>query len=131
MKSTCLIVAAAALLLPVAAAHAQIAVYANFEGAHFDTPDKFYTGGTFGLYDDFYKFGPLHLGGDIRGSKLSTDHNSATRILAGFRAFGRNINQNIFFPRLDWRVAEVGGQVAGDKADANFHVSTGIVLRFF
>ena len=155
-----------AFALPCAAAHAQVALYANFEGAHFDTPDKFYTGGTFGLYDDFYKFGPLHLGADIRGSRLSSDDRSATRVLAGFRAAAKppvlpikpyaevlagvastdigavagskhvtaEVNGGVdftFLPHLDWRVAEVGGQVAGDKADANFHVSTGIVLRFF
>ena len=167
VKSFRLALAAAVLLLFAGAAHAQIAVYANLEGGHFDLPDKFYTGGTFGLYDDFYKFGPLHLGGDIRGSKLSgSDHNSATRVLAGFRAAVKppvlpikpyaevlagvastdigavpgtkhltaEVNGGVdftFLPHLDWRVAEVGGQVAGDKADSNFHVSTGIVFRFF
>ena len=167
MKLFRLAPARVALLFSSAAAHAQIALYANFEGAHFDTPDKFYTGGTFGLYDDFYKFGPLHLGGDIRGSKLSGgNHNSATSVLGGFRAAFKppvlpikpyaevlagvastdigavpgtkhvtaEVNGGVdftFLPHLDWRVAEVGGQVAGDKADSNFHVSTGIVLRFF
>ena len=167
MKSIRLALAAGTLLLPTAAARAQVALYANFEGAHFDTADKFYGGGTFGLYDDFYHFGPLHLGGDIRGSKLSGgDHNSATRVLAGFRAaakppvlpikpyaevlagvastdIGRVAGSKhltaevdggvdfTFLPHLDWRIAEVGGQVAGDKANSNFHVSTGIVLRFF
>ena len=155
------------MLVCAAAAHAQVAIYANFEGAHFDLPDKFYAGGTFGIYDDFYKFGPLYLGADLRGSKLSgSDHNSATRVLAGFRAAAKapvlpikpyaevlagvastdvgsvggtkhlaaEINGGVdltFLPHLDWRIAEVGRQVAGAKADANFHVSTGIVLRFF
>lgn len=150
-----------------AAARAQVAVYAAFTGAHYDTPDKFYGGGTFGIYDDFYKFGPLHLGADVRGSKLSgSNNNSSTSVLAGFRAavkppvlpikpyaellagvastdignvggtkhLSAEANGGVdftFLPHLDWRVVEVGGQIGGDKANSNLHVSTGIVLRFF
>jgi hypothetical protein len=149
------------------AAHAQIAAYAAFTGAHYDTPDKFYGGGTFGIYDDFYKFGPLHLGADVRGTKLSgSDHNSSTSVLAGFRAavkppvlpikpyaeilagvastdigtvggskhLSAEANGGIdftFLPHLDWRAVEIGGQIGGDKANSNLHVSTGLVLRFF
>ena len=167
MKSFRQILALAALLVCGTAARAQVALYANFEGSRFDTPDKFYFGGTFGLYDDFYKFGPLHLGADIRGSKLSGgDHNSAFRVLGGLRAAVKppilpikpyaellagvastdigavpgskhamaEANGGVdlaFLPHLDWRIAEVGGQIAGNRADANFHIATGIVLRFF
>ena len=167
MKCSRLALALSVPLSLCAVAPAQVALYANFTGSHFDTPDKFYFGGTFGLYDDFYKFGPLHLGGDVRGSHLSGgDHNSSTSVLAGVRAavkppvlpikpyaellagvastdignvggskhLSAEANGGVdltILPHIDWRVAEVGGQIGGDKANANFHVSTGIVLRFF
>ena len=165
MKSIRLALAATALLLPSIAAHAQIAAYASFEGEQ--TYSKWYKGGTFGIYDDFYSFGPLRLGADLRGSILSgSNSNTSTRVLAGFRAAVKppilpikpyaeilggvsktDINNLpggnhavaeanggvdfTFLPHLDWRIVEVGGTVAQKGTDDNFHVSTGIVLRFF
>jgi hypothetical protein len=48
------------------AAHAQIGVYGQFNGTHDPNIGGWYTGGTFGVYDDVLHEGPLHAGFDIR-----------------------------------------------------------------
>ncbi len=80
------------LLLCGSAARAQIALYGNFEatnlnGAQFNANNtsSWVTGGTFGLYDDFYSFGPVKFGTDVRGSVLSSDSKSLNKILVGVR----------------------------------------------
>ncbi len=74
------------------AARAQFAVYANFEvanqnGAQLNASNtsSWVTGGTFGVYDDYYHLGPVHLGGDVRGSRLSSSSASLNSILVGVR----------------------------------------------
>ncbi len=149
-----------------ACAHAQLAAYANFEGSRFDQNSTWVKGGTFGVYDDFFSLGPVKLGADVRGSHLTGDNLSESKVLAGLRLAVKppllpikpyiqasaggvklattalkgsyhsayEVNGGVdftFFPHLDWRVVEVGAGSFGSSTDKNFHVSTGLVLRFF
>lgn len=61
---TALLVALCLVLAP--AVHAQIGIYGQFNGTHDPGVDGWYTGGTFGAYDDVVRSGPLHLGFDLR-----------------------------------------------------------------
>ena len=36
-----------------------------------------------------------------------------------------------FLPHIDWRIVEVGGEEIQDVSGSQFHVSTGLVFRFF
>ncbi len=72
-------------LLCVSAARGQIALYGNFEANDLTQTSTFVTGGTFGLYDDFYKLGPISFGTDVRGSILSKDQTNLSKILVGVR----------------------------------------------
>ncbi len=75
----------ATALLGSVAARAQIALYGNFEANDLTQNSTFVTGGTFGLYDDFYHLGPIRLGADARGSVLSKDSTNLSKILVGVR----------------------------------------------
>ncbi len=76
---------ALALLSGSTAARAQLALYGNFEANDLTQTSTFVTGGTFGLYDDFYRLGPIHLGTDIRGSVLAKDSTNLSKVLVGVR----------------------------------------------
>ena len=157
---------AAALLIFAGTLPAQVAVYANFEANDLRQTDSWIYGGTFGLYDDFYKLGPLRIGADIRGSSQSSGNLNYVKILGGLRIaakppilpikpyaqisagperenagpikgnyhVGYEVNGGVdltFLPHLDWRVAEIGGGNFGSQTDKQFHIATGLVLRFF
>lgn len=74
-----------ALLLGGGALHAQLAVYGNVEANDLTQTSTFVTGGTFGVYDDFFRLLPLRVGLDVRGSTLSGSNNSLTKVLGGVR----------------------------------------------
>ncbi len=157
---------AAALFAFAGSARAQVAVYANFEANELRQTNSFLYGGTFGLYDDFYKLGPLRFGADIRGSSQSSGDVNYVKILGGLRVaakppilpikpyaqisagperenagsmkgsyhVGYEVNGGVdltFLPHLDWRVVEIGGGNFGSPAENQFHIATGLVLRFF
>jgi hypothetical protein len=128
---------------------AQVGVYGTVTGAHlsgfkppypYTDPYGFWTaGGTFGIYDDFLRAGPVHVGIDARGSILNTHDHKFNSGLGGVRvAFkpprlplrpyiqgsigagstGATISlvyqvlggmDITFFPHVDWRAVEVGG----------------------
>lgn len=160
LKPIRLAVIAVALTFSALAAHAQIALYANLEADNVSVNAKnWYTGGTFGLYDDYYHLGPLHIGADLRGSILKNGNSTYSRVLGGFRAAAKppvlpikpyvqisagvdgfntpshltyEINGGVdltFLPHLDWRVAEVGGGPGNQGTPV--HIATGLVFRFF
>ncbi len=157
---------AAALLTCAGAVRAQVAVYANFEGNDLRQANTFLYGGTFGLYDDFYKLGPLRIGADVRGASQSSGDLNYVKILGGLRVaakppilpikpyaqisagperenagslkgsyhVGYEVNGGVdltFLPHLDWRIAEIGGGNFGSATENQFHIATGLVLRFF
>ena len=157
---------AAALLICTATTRAQVALYANFEANDLRQTDAWIYGGTFGLYDDFYKLGPLRVGADIRGSSQSSGNLNYVKILGGLRVaakppilpikpyaqisagperedagslkgsyhVGYEVNGGVdltFFPHLDWRIAEIGAGNFGRETDKQFHIATGLVVRFF
>ncbi|MBS1798215.1 MAG: hypothetical protein JSS95_00165 [Acidobacteria bacterium] len=76
-------------------ANAQTGIYGTVTGGHLGDmkPPYPYTGsygfwtagGTFGLYNDFGKFGPIHLGLDARGSILNTHQHKISSGLGGVR----------------------------------------------
>lgn len=83
-------------LAPVASA--QTGLYVNFTAQHVDANSRplldtagklsdglWMFGPTFGIYHDFWKAGPLHLGADFRGSVLSRGDAKMNNALAGFR----------------------------------------------
>ena len=158
----------AGVLLCGVAARGQVAVYANFEANDLTQTSTFVTGGTFGVYDDFYRLGPIHLGGDLRGSVLSKDSTNLTKVLVGGRLAVKppvlpikpyvqfnaglaklttasaavqpgykaayEVNGGVdltFLPHLDWRMVEVGAGNINGIPNSEFHVATGLVLRFF
>ncbi len=166
LKLLRLICSVALLTVGCASAHAQIAAYANFEANRLDQNSTFIKGGTFGVYDDFFSLGPIKLGADLRGSRLTGDSVSESKIQGGLRLAVKppllpikpyvealtgatkedagslkgsyhstyEVNGGVdftFFPHLDWRVAEVGAGSFGSQTDKNFHISTGLVVRFF
>ncbi len=78
-------IAACFLLLCCGSARAQLALYGNFEANDQTQTSTFLTGGTFGLYDDFFKLGPIRAGTDVRGSIVSKDNEKLSKILVGVR----------------------------------------------
>ena len=161
-----LLLSAAILSLLCGAARAQVALYANFEVNNLSQTNTWLPGGTFGLYDDFYKLGPLHAGADFRGSIESRNGVDLNKVLAGFRVavkppvlpikpyvqasagiahidtatthsgaeLAYELNGGVdltFLPHLDWRIAEIGGGNIQGQPGSEFHISTGLVLRFF
>lgn len=154
------------LLLVCGAARGQVALYANFEANDLTQTSTFVTGGTFGLYDDAYHLGPVHLGADLRGSVLSSGSTGLSKALAGVRVavkppllpikpyvqlsggFARLTTSSVntdwkpayelnggvdltVLPHIDWRMFEVGAGQASGIPDSEFHIATGVVLRFF
>ena len=112
---------AAALLICSSAVPAQVALYANVEASDLRQTDAWIYGATFGLYDDFYKLGPLRIG-ENAGSLKGSYH------------VGYEVNGGVdltFLPHLDWRVAEIGAGNFGSQTEKQFHIATGLVLRFF
>lgn len=148
------------------AARAQVALYANLEVNNLSQGNTWLPGGTFGLYDDFYKLGPIHAGADLRGSIESRNGTDLNKVLAGFRVavkppvlpikpyvqasagiahintamshsgaeLAYELNGGVdltFLPHLDWRIAEIGGGKIQDQPGSQFHIGTGLVLRFY
>ena len=82
-----------AALLSSVAAGAQLAAYGAFEATNLSgttldlsNSGSFVTGGTFGVYDDAFGIGPVHLGADVRGSVLSGDNSKTLhKYFAGVR----------------------------------------------
>lgn len=148
MRLRYLLCLAAALILSTVA-NAQTGIYGTVTGGHLGDmkPPYPYTGsygfwtagGTFGLYNDFGKFGPVHLGLDARGSVLNTHDHKLNSGLGGVRVafkppalplrpyvqgsigIGSTASATgfiyqalggldiTFFPHVDWRAVEVGG----------------------
>ena len=92
-------------VLFASAAHAQIGIYGQFNGTHDPGVGGWYTGLTFGAYDDVLHSGPLHAGFDLRagfagghqysyhdflfGPRLAVFVNELRRLLEQHSASGR------------------------------------------
>lgn len=97
-RATLLPAVLALFVLLSSAASGQTAVYLNFTAQHVDANSTqlldsaghlsdglWLYGPTFGIYHDFWKAGPLHLGADVHGSILSHGGAKMNNGLAGFR----------------------------------------------
>ncbi len=81
---SCLLLGSASLV-----AHAQVAVYGNFDYTRYtdhslSQTTNFYGGGV-GVYDDFLHIGPLRAGFDVRGDLLSGNKARYRDLLGGVR----------------------------------------------
>ena len=87
---------AAALMLANGAALGQLAVYGKFDLLHDSQNENdanlvstvqttFFYGGGVGVYDDFFHFGPLRLGVDVRGDLLTGSSFDYRDVLGGVR----------------------------------------------
>ena len=136
------LMAGVVLVVGARRADAQIAPYAMFSAGHYSglgvgsgtapTQSGGMTalGGTFGLYDDFVRLGPLRFGTDFRGmiqnSANSTPNgNKIAAGLAGFRLDGSGIPA---FPFTPYVQAEVG--VAGTNNGTSPSKSSSFAYQF-
>ena len=87
---------AVAMVLGASAAQAQLAVYGKFDLLHNSQNENsngivnevqttFFYGGGVGVYDDFYHFGPVRLGVDVRGDLLTGSSFDYRDVLGGVR----------------------------------------------
>lgn len=107
----------AVLVLSLAASasgHAQVGIYAmgsgGFVGSSGSTGSFHTWGGTFGVYDNFLKLGPLKLGSDARYfQETSSNNNSYGNKLHG-GLFGLRLAANLpLVPFRPYIQAEIGG----------------------
>ena len=84
------------LVAAAGAAEAQVAVYGKFDLLHDSQNENnssvgnsvettFYYGGGVGVYDDFFHFGPLRVGVDVRGDLLTGSNYRYRDVLGGVR----------------------------------------------
>lgn len=119
-----------AFLLVGYGAHAQVGVYAMASAGHLSgyrqyvsyptTPDNSFWagGGTFGVYDDFLRLGPLKLGGDVRGFVQNSSHSPYKNQLRGGLVGLRLALHAPVIPFKPYIQAEIGG------AGSNFGYSS-------
>lgn len=115
-----------------AAAHAQVAIYGMGSGGFLGSTnaaqgslvaqDNGFSayGGTFGLYDDFLRLGPLKLGGDVRYmQQTSSNGNAYGNKLRGGMAGLRLALKIPLFPLKPYVQAEIGDVATNYGTQAN------------
>lgn len=127
----CLSVALASSTL----ASAQIGIYGTATGGHLGGINapypyagsySFWTaGGTFGIYDDFARLGPVHLGADLRSSILNTHGRKLGSALGGIRF----VIKPPVLPLRPYLQASVGA--GSTNFGANSNTTTGFQYQVF